>query len=84
MFIIFPKNHFCLPHKHPTEESLLVIKGLADIIIFKNNGKIKNIIKMGDLRTGRIFFHKLRANQPEKYWLLLLSFEPDRVYRIFT
>tara|TARA_A100001011_G_scaffold400767_1_gene518522 strand:+ start:5281 stop:5820 length:540 start_codon:yes stop_codon:yes gene_type:complete len=62
MFIIFPKNYFCLPHKHPSEESLLVIKGLADIIIFTNSGKIKKIIKMGDLKSGRIFFHKFKRN----------------------
>ena len=62
MFIIFPKNYYCLPHKHPSEESLLVIKGLVDIVIFNNKGKIKHVIKMGDSSTGRIFFHKFKKN----------------------
>ena len=62
MFIIFPRNYFCFPHKHPNEESILVIKGYADIIIFKNNGDIKNIINLGDFSTNKIFFYKFRKN----------------------
>tara|TARA_B100002051_G_C16458310_1_gene497208 strand:+ start:26 stop:559 length:534 start_codon:yes stop_codon:yes gene_type:complete len=62
MFIIFPKNYYCLPHYHPTEESFLILKGLADIIIFNNKGKIKNVVRMGDLNTGKPFFQKFKKN----------------------
>ena len=62
MFIIFPKNYYCLPHYHPSEESFLILKGQADIVIFKKNGKLKKIVKMGDLNSGKIFFQKFEKN----------------------
>ena len=52
MFIVFPKSYYCKPHKHTTEESMSVIMGRADVILFKNNGEIFKII----------------ANEPEKFY----------------
>ena len=31
-------------------------------MIFKKNGKLKKIIKMGDLNSGKIFFQKFEKN----------------------
>ena len=62
MFIVFPKSYYCKPHKHTTEESMSVITGQADVILFKNNGEIFKVIEMGDLRSKKMFYYKLHRN----------------------
>ena len=62
MFIVQPKAYFCKPHKHTGEESMSVIKGRGDIILFNNNGEIRKIIEMGDLRSNKTYYYKLERN----------------------
>lgn len=62
MFIVHPKNYLIKPHCHKQEESMLVIKGIVDVIIFDNFGNIKDTIKMGDSLSGKIFYYKLPKN----------------------
>ena len=60
MVIYHKKNYFVRPHKHIKKtESLHVIKGEADIIFFKNNGDILDIIKMGDYLSNKIYYYKM-------------------------
>ena len=62
MFIVHPKNYFVHPHKHKNEESMFVLKGSVDIVLFNNHGKIKKVIKMGDYLSSKTFFYKLPRN----------------------
>ena len=46
MFIVHPKGAYVRPHKHLDRiESMLVIDGEVDYIMFDDNGKIDNAIK---------------------------------------
>ena len=62
MFIVHPKNYFVHPHKHKNEESMFVLKGSVDIVLFNEKSKVKKIIRMGDYNSGKIFFYKLPKN----------------------
>ena len=60
MIIINPKSYKILPHMHPKNaEAMTIIKGLVDVVIFDNKGKVKEIIKMGDLNSKKIFYYKI-------------------------
>ena len=62
MFILQPRTYFCKPHKHVGEESMSVIKGRGDIILFNNKGEIKKIIEMGDIKSDKTYYYKLEKN----------------------
>tara|TARA_Y100001935_G_C17187982_1_gene448577 strand:- start:43 stop:606 length:564 start_codon:yes stop_codon:yes gene_type:complete len=62
MFIVQPKSYFCKPHKHSGEESMSVIKGRGDVVLFKDNGNIMKIIEMGDIRSNKVHYYKLSRN----------------------
>jgi len=62
MFIVQPKSYFCKPHKHSGEESMSVLKGRGDIILFQDNGEIMKIIEMGDLNSNKVYYYKLSKN----------------------
>lgn len=60
MFIIHNRGAYVRPHKHINNpESLHVISGQADMIIFKEDGTISNIIKMGDYLSGKKFYYRI-------------------------
>ena len=59
MFIYHPKNTYVRPHKNLLyDESFLLIEGRADLIIFNENGKIKNVVKI----DKNNFYYKLKKN----------------------
>ena len=62
MFIVHPKNYFVHPHKHNNEESMFVLKGSVDIVLFNKVGKINKVIRMGDYYSNKIFYYKLPKN----------------------
>ncbi len=59
MLIIHPKNYYVPPHMHNREESMLILKGSVDVVVFDRLKKIKKIIKMGDLNSGKTFYYNL-------------------------
>lgn len=63
MIIYHKKGYYVRPHRHAhSSESIHVIRGKVDILLFKNNGDILDIIKMGDLRSERIFYYRIKKN----------------------
>ena len=41
MIIIHPKSYKCKIHMHPKNaEAMTIIKGLVDVVIFDNKGKV--------------------------------------------
>ena len=63
MFIIHHKGVYVRPHQHFNKtESFHVIHGDVDIILFKNDGSIMQVLQMGSYRSGKTFFCRL----PEK------------------
>lgn len=60
MIIILKKNAYVRPHKHLYKsESFHVIKGEAEIILFDDDGKTREIITLGDQNSGKNFYYRL-------------------------
>ena len=57
MFIVHPKNTYVRPHMHQRHsESMLVVDGEADYVIFNDAGGIDKTINMGDYMSGHQFY----------------------------
>ena len=60
MLIVHTNNTYVKPHKHINKiESFHVIEGIADIIIFDDDGKISKVIPIGELGSGLNFYYRL-------------------------
>lgn len=60
MLIIHERGAYVHPHKHPGKtESMHIVEGLADIVVFDDEGQIKRIISMGDYASGRTFYYRM-------------------------
>ena len=72
MFIVHPCGAYVRPHRHLNKiESMLVLKGKVDYVVFNGDGSIRKVIKMGDLSSGKMFYNSLRA--PIYHTLLIRS-----------
>ncbi len=72
MFIVQTKDCYIRPHKHLDKvESMSILEGAADVLLFDDNGKIKKIIKMGENRTKKTFYYRL--DRPVYHMLLIKS-----------
>ena len=70
MFIIHTKDCYVRPHKHLGKvESISILEGEVDVILFHNNGKIMKIFEMGDPTTSKPFYHRL--NNPIYHMLII-------------
>lgn len=60
MFIVLSNGTYIRPHKHLNEaESMHIIEGVVDIILFDEKGNITEVIKMGDYSSGKIFYYRI-------------------------
>jgi len=79
MFIVHPKGAYVRPHKHLNKpESLLVIEGRVDFIIFGDDGNIKEKLSMGDYNSGLPFYNSIRSSDYHSMvihseWLVFLE-----------
>lgn len=62
MFIVHPKNYFVQPHMHTQGESMIILKGMVDVIIFNKKGSVIKIIEMGPQTSKKFFYYKLPKN----------------------
>lgn len=59
MIIAINQDSYIRPHRHPYKtESFHVIDGCADVVIFTEEGKIQQVIKLGE---GGAFYYRLSA-----------------------
>jgi cupin fold WbuC family metalloprotein len=73
MFIVHPKDAYVRPHKHIDKiESMLVIDGEVDYIMFDDNGNIDNVIQMGDFESTQPFYQTIRK---DKFHTLMIKSE---------
>ncbi len=57
MFIAHKKGTYVRPHKHANKnESMLILQGRADYVVFNERGDIDRVIPMGDYSTSQSFF----------------------------
>lgn len=60
MLIVHKKDCYVRPHMHPGKsESLHVVEGSADLILFNQQGGIDKIIPMGDYSSEKLFYYRL-------------------------
>lgn len=60
MFIIHQKDAYVRPHKHINKiESFHIIEGIADVVLFDDDGRIKEVIEMGDFHSGKKFYFRI-------------------------
>jgi cupin fold WbuC family metalloprotein len=72
MFIVHTKETYVRPHKHIGKaESFSVLEGEADLVLFEDDGTVRQIIRMGSPGSGQKFYHRLAA--PVFHTLLIRS-----------
>lgn len=72
MFIVHTRDTYVRPHKHLAKaESIHVIEGSCQVILFDDAGNITQIVEMGDYSSGKAFFH--RTAEPQFHTLLIPS-----------
>jgi glucose-6-phosphate isomerase len=61
MIIALMKDSYIPPHIHPDKksESYHIIEGKMNVFIFNKKGKLSKIIKMGDYKSGNIFYYRM-------------------------
>jgi cupin fold WbuC family metalloprotein len=64
MFIVHPNGAYVRPHKHLNKiESLIILEGEADYVLFDEIGGVQEIISMGDYRSKKSFYQSTRTEQ---------------------
>lgn len=72
MFIVHTKHTYIRPHKHLFKnESLYLVEGSADILLFNEKGNVKKIIPMGDYRSGKQFY--MKSEKPTYHSMIIRS-----------
>jgi cupin fold WbuC family metalloprotein len=62
MLIIHHRSAYVRPHKHPGKsESTHIIEGLVDVVMFDDEGRIEDVVRMGDYASGRTFYYRMAA-----------------------
>jgi cupin fold WbuC family metalloprotein len=62
MLIVLPRGAYVRPHKHIGKiESFTILEGEADVILFGEDGTIRQRISMGCLGSGKAFYYRLSS-----------------------
>jgi len=57
MVIVHMRECYVRPHKHLDKaESMLILEGEVDVVLFHEDGSLRQIIQMGAPGTGKIFY----------------------------
>ena len=60
MLIVHTAQTYVRPHKHlGRSESFHVMEGQADVVLFDDDGRIAEVISMGDYASGACFYYRL-------------------------
>ncbi len=60
MFIVHTQDYYVRPHKHIEKaESMAILEGEVDVVLFHEDGAIRQIIRMGAPDSGNVFYHRL-------------------------
>ncbi|MBI2442224.1 MAG: WbuC family cupin fold metalloprotein [Lentisphaerae bacterium] len=60
MLIVHTAATYVRPHRHlGKSESFHIIEGTAEIILFGDQGAVRQVISMGDYASRRIFYYRL-------------------------
>mgnify|MGYP002864155498 CR=1 FL=1 len=79
MLIIHPQDTYVRPHKHLNKiESMLVLYGEVEYIVYSDSGEILKRIEMGEYESDQTFFHSTRESffhslMIKSEWLVFLE-----------
>ena len=60
MLILLDKDTYVRPHRHLNKvESFHIIEGEVDVVIFDENGAVKELVQMGEYHSGKKFYYRL-------------------------
>jgi len=60
MFIVHTRDCYVRPHKHLGKaESMAILEGEADVVLFHEDGSIRQIIPMGAPDSEKVFYQRL-------------------------
>jgi cupin fold WbuC family metalloprotein len=72
MFIAIQRNSYIRPHLHPGKsEAFHIVQGEVDIVVFQEDGSVREVVPLGDGNSGRAFYY--RMSQPFFHTLLIRS-----------
>ena len=72
MLIVHARDTYVRPHKHLAKsESFHVVDGDVDIVLFDDEGRVRDVIQMGAYQSGRPFFYRIA--EPIFHTLLIRS-----------
>uniref|UniRef100_UPI0040485B46 WbuC family cupin fold metalloprotein n=1 Tax=Limnohabitans sp. TaxID=1907725 RepID=UPI0040485B46 len=72
MFIVHMSDCYVRPHKHIGKvESMTVLEGEVDMVLFHDDGSIRRMIPMGTQSSGKVFYQRLA--DPVYHTLLIRS-----------
>ncbi len=64
MLIASHRDTYVAPHRHLNKsETLVVLEGSAEMILFNENGTVEKTLKMGPPTSGRPFFYRMPPRQ---------------------
>jgi len=70
MFIVHTAECYVRPHKHIDKaESMAILEGEVDLVLFHDDGEVKQVLQMGALETGKLFYY--RMSEPIYHTLLI-------------
>src|SRR5262245_57250372 len=60
MLICLARGTYVRPHRHEGKsESFHVIEGELDVVLFRDDGTVRDVIPMGPYASGKAFFYRL-------------------------
>ena len=72
MIIAIEPGSYIRPHKHPGKsEAFHIVEGEVDIVVFKDDGEIDQLVRLGAPGSGRSFYY--RMSQPFFHTLIVRS-----------
>jgi cupin fold WbuC family metalloprotein len=63
MLIVLDRETYIRPHRHAGKsESFHIIEGELDVVIFHDDGSVRDVVSMGPFGSGRAFYYRLMEN----------------------
>lgn len=60
MLIVLERGTYIRPHRHGAKsESFHIIEGELDVVIFHDDGSIRDVVRMGPFGSGRAFYYRV-------------------------
>jgi cupin fold WbuC family metalloprotein len=60
MLIVLDRGTYIRPHRHGGKsESFHVIEGELDVVLFHDDGTVRDVVRMGPYGSGRAFYYRL-------------------------